>query len=357
MRHRPHVWIITIFLFLTGCGSPGPSRREIADAQNEHDAFTKLCSQSAHESIKRTALGVRKIYLSKSSDVIGAYGFELFFGVNRAQHWASAELLDGPVPDLQINTSGAYEVRYTHIPVTAMVGEKTLKFHGVRQEIIELSTKEVIAERENYIWGMDFNRSTICLSPGWFSGNNSFVDRIIGYRYRDEHLHTPIPEKYIKASILGSTPVTVELRDIPIQTALPPGAVSNYNDRKVILPDGGSFSMPSYFNGEPLPGITTLEDESSYIFVMLPNGHLRNWPLRQILLFRRDKSGKPLEKIYVQLPAFVDWSNGWGVRAEDFSLQNGTVRISVYGKKKRTKNFSDQENNGHYTMRYDFVAR
>ncbi|MCY0912412.1 hypothetical protein [Massilia antarctica] len=344
-------------LTLGGCTSPGPSRRDIAAAQAQHDSFTNLCSESAHESIKRFPRIVKQIYLSESSKVYGAYGFELFFGVTRARRWAFAELLDGPAAADRVEAPGAYEVRYTYLPVTSNAAGERLQFHGVRQEIIELSTKEVIAERENYIWGKDFNRSSICIDSSWFSGSDNFVDRVLGGRYRDESSHVNTPEKYTKARILGSVPVDVKLLDVPSQSTLPPGSVFDYNDRKVTLPNGSSFRMPMYGQGEPLPGIATLVDGSDYVFVLLPGGHSRNWPLRQVLLYRRDNAGHPIEKVYVQLPRFVDWSNGWGMRQQDISIENGSVRISVYGMKKRAGEFSDQSNDGRYTMRYDFVAQ
>lgn len=341
---------------LAGCAS-GPTESQVATAHARHDAFTDVCYAHAHETVRGMPANVREIYLSLPSPVVGLYDFELFFGLVRPRHWAGAQLIDGPALRGRDYEAGAYELRYTYLPVERVVEGSPVSFKGVRQELFDLQTGEVIAERENYLYGRDFNRSTICIDADWFQGNANFADRLFGYRYRDESPRTPPAERYVKAIQQGSRPVDIELPNYPQQDALPAGTTWNYNDRKVTLRNGGSFHMPSYWNAEPLPDLATLETEAGYVFVMLPDGHARNWPLRQLLLFYRDKNGSALKKVFIQIPRFVDWSNGWGMRPQDVSITPAGLQFSVYGRKQRTSQYSDQPNAGHYLMRYDFTAQ
>lgn len=342
-------------LFIAGCAS-GPTRSELAAFQAAHDAFTEVCYNQAHETIRRSPKQVRDLYLSPPSSVVGAWEFELFFGRTRPRKWAYARILDAPAAKDQIYEGGTYELRYTYLPVQREVGAKTLTFHGVRQELIELKTGDLIAERENYIWGKDFNRSSFCIDTDWFYGNDNFADRLLGYRYRDESSRTPTSEWYVKAVPHAAQAIDIDLPNYPTQDTLPSGAEWHYNDRRITLRNGSSFGMPGQRNNEPIDGIVTLETDSQYVFVLLPNMSLRNWPLRELLLFYRDKQGKPIKMVFIQIPKFVDWSNGWGMRPQDVQITEDGLRFSVYGRKIRTGQYSDQQNVGHYRMRYDFLA-
>lgn len=341
--------------FLCGCIGSGPSGRVLA-IQKQHDALSELCYQSAGEFIETKAINVNALYFSPRSNVVGDWGFELFYGVNEPKKWGEV-IVHTSTPEIKSNRSpGAYEIRYTHIPIERKTRDKVLAFHGVRQEVLELSSGKVIAHRENYIWGSDFNRSTFCLGADWYSGNEAFLERVLGPRYA-EHPRSLLPELYIKAKLLTAKESKVKLENYWYQQekALPPGSKYDYNNRTITLPDG-KFYMPSYRNNEPISYAATVIQAERYVFVMLPGGHSQNWPLRQLLLSYRDKQGNAIQNIYIQIPPVVDWSNGWGMRPSDVVVEEDQVEFSIYGKKIRTGEHSDQNNAGQYLYKYTFTA-
>jgi len=341
--------------FLCGCVGSGPSGNVLA-IQKQHDALSELCYQSAGEVVETKATNVNALYFSPRSNVVGDWSFELFYGVNEPKKWGAASVHTS-TPEINLNRStGAYEIRYTHIPIERKTGDKVLTFHGVRQEVLELSSGKVIAHRENYIWGHDFNRSTFCLGANWYSGNEAFLERVLGPKYA-ERSHSLPPEHYIKARLVTAkeSKVTLENYWYQQEKALPPGSKYDYNNRTITLPDG-KFYMPSYWNAEPISYVATVIQPERYVFVMLPDGHSQNWPLRQLLLSYRDKQGNAIQNIYVQIPPVVDWSNGWGMQPNDVIVEDDRVEFSIYGKKIRTGEYSDQSNAGQYLKTYTFGA-
>ena len=64
------------------------------------------------------------------------------------------------------------------------------------------------------------------------------------------------------------------------------------------------------------------------------------------------KEGKELKRIYAQIPPVIEWMNGWGFSPGDVYVSKTDIRLQLYGKKKRTGEYSDQPNEGHYFKRY-----
>lgn len=344
-------------VLLAGCAS-GPTMEQIRVAQVNHDHFTDLCYRSAHEWIARTPERVNTIYMSPSSKIVGSYGFELFFGASLPRKWANAELVIGPPPQKDEYAKHVYEVRYTHIPVYQSTASGSLKFNGVRQQVVDLQKNEVIAERENYMWGTDFNRSSICTGGSWYADNNNFVDRVLGYRYRDESHNELVPDRHIKAKSIGIVTVKVELKHQNDYAAgLPHGAFFDYNkNRSVTLSSGDVFYVP-HSGQEPMPLFGSMENETEFAFVHFADGSPHTWPVRQLLLFRRDKRGKAIERIFIQLPRSVDWSNGWGYKVNEISIRDGIFYFSLYGKRRYMRDgYQALQNVGEFTQRYDFSA-
>jgi len=348
--------LYSLTTLLCGCVGSGPSVH-VLEIQLQHDTLSEICYQSASEVVDTKAINVNTLYFSPRSSVVGDWGFELFYGTNGPpKKWGTVSA-HSSTPDIKSSRSpGAYEIRYTHTPIERKIGEKVLTFHGVRQEIIELLSEKVIAHRENYIWGRDFNRSTFCLGANWYSGNEEFLERVLGPRYTDRPLSLP-PERYIKAKLLTAKDSKVTLENYWYQqkNALPPGSKYDFNKRTITLPDG-KFYMPTYWNAEPIRYLATVIQPDRYVFVMHPGGHSQNWPLRQLLLSYRDKQGNAIQNIYIQIPPVVDWSNGWGMHPNDLIVKDDRVEFSIYGKKIRTAGYSDRSNAGQYLQKYTFIA-
>ena len=64
------------------------------------------------------------------------------------------------------------------------------------------------------------------------------------------------------------------------------------------------------------------------------------------------KEGKELKRIYAQIPPVIEWKNGWGFSPGDIYVSKADIRLQLYGKKKRSGEYSDQRNEGHYFKRY-----
>jgi hypothetical protein len=346
--------VVGLMALTLGCAG-GANRQE---ALEMHDALSDLCYRSAGEVIGRKASDVNTLYFSPPSAVKGDWDFELFYGtVDLPRTWGGIAV-QMSFPEVQkVRSPGSYEVRYTSLPVQKKIRGTLVTFHGVRQEVVELASGDVIARRENYMWGEDFNRSSLCLGADWYAGNDGFLERVLGARYK-ERPRVPTPERYVKATLVAAVDETVELKDDWYQqkNALPPGSSYDYNSRSITLAGGGRFYMPQFWTNEPIPYAGTIVAADHYVFIMLPNGSWQNWPLRQILLAYRDRQGVARKFVYVQIPPVVDWSNGWGMRAADVTVAQDRVQLSIYGKKVRTGEFSDQSNAGRYHRRYTFTA-
>lgn len=347
-------FFMMLCLLLAGC-SNGPSQRDMAIAHAREDNFTRLCYKSAHEMIKRTPDKVTRIYLSRKSDIHGLYGSELFFNQVRPTRWAYAELLDTDVSADGPGHAGAYEVRYSAIEAQPFADGVEVKYHGVRQQIFEMQSGELIAERENYIWGQDFSRGVTCMGYDWERGNSEFVDRVLGYRYRDEGTSPLVPESHVRARGVGTTAAKIALLKDRSEATLPPGATEDYNTRTITLANGSKAYMTTFFNQEPVPRLATLVDGDDDVFVLSPGGWRTIWPLRQILLVRRDKMGKLIQKVYIQLPLYVNSKGEWGVRQKDITLEQGVLRMRVYGDIQPPGKVG-RANVDTYMMQYDFVA-
>jgi hypothetical protein len=346
-------FLFVVCLLLVGCSS-GPSQRDLAIAYAREDNFTRLCYQSAHETIKRIPDKVTKIYLSRLSDIYGLHDSELFFNRVRPSRWAYAELLDIDVPTGIPGVPGAYEVRYSAIKAQPFADGMDVKYYGVRQQIFEVQSGELIAERENYVWGQDFSRGRTCIGYDWENGNSEFVDRVLGYRYRDKTKSLLVPESYVRARGVGITAAKISLLKDRSEATLPPGAIEDYNKRTITLAGGSKVRMTTFFNQEPVPRLATLRDGNDYVFVLSPGGWQTASPLRKILLIRYDRIGKLIQKVYVQLPLYVDSKDGWGVRQKYVTLEQGVLRIRVYGDIRPLE--PRRANIDTYMMQYDFVA-
>ncbi|MFX1677830.1 hypothetical protein PV762_01220 [Mitsuaria sp. CC2] len=336
-------------LLICGCAGNGP-KVSLAEAQAQHDAMSKVCYESAGEVISRQAPNVSALYFSPRSSVMGAWEFELFYGVGEPRKWGTIDVQSDRSPSREDRVPGAYQVRYTHVPVHRTIGKTVLTFNGVLQEVVDLSSNEVIASRRNYIWGTDFNRSSFCLGANWYDGNYGFLERVLGPRYV-ERPRSPPPERYIKAVIRSVSEVDQTLPSLSTERVLPPGAKYDYNNRTVTLPDG-KFGMPSYWNSGPIEYAGTLVSPDYYVFVMLPEGRAQNWPLRKVLLSFRNKQGAALKNVYVQLPLGVDWSGGWGILPGEISIEGDKIEFALYGMKVRGKEYYDRQNPGRYRRKY-----
>lgn len=346
-----------ILIILSGCGSRG-SDRHTDEAGAILDEFSDVCYRYAHEIIRRPASDVRTVHVSEESKVRNQWGGDIFYSAaGRPKSW-------GGIPTQPIEATntgvGAYELRYRYSPIERSVSGKPNLFHGVIQEVFDRAANEVIAERANYLFGSDFNRSSFCLGANWFADNDSFADRVLGPRYLDQKtgVRSPIrqPTAYVKARIIKTEPAIVNAVGVRDESALPVGSKYDYNNRTIHLPEG-KFYMPSYWNQEPIPIIGTIENDSHYIFVMLPDGGMRSWPIRQLLFMYRTKAGALVKSVFVQIPPGNHWIDGWGINPSDVHVSDTQITFSILGKKKTGQYFGYRtQNQGEYSERYTYVA-
>lgn len=357
MNNAVGIQVVALLIFLSGCGSKG-SDRHTDEAGAILDEFSDVCYRYAYEIIRRPATNVRTVHVSDESKVRSQWGGDIFYSAaGRPRSW-------GGIPTQPIeatNTAmGTYELRYRYVPMERSASGKPIFFHGIVQTIVDRNTNEVIAERSNYLFGGDFNRSSFCLGANWYADNDSFADRVLGPRYLDQKTgaRSPVrrPTDYVKARIVKTETTIVKGVGVRDESALPTGSKYDYNNRTIHLPEG-KFYMPSYWNQEPIPIIGTIEKESHYIFVMLPDGWMRSWPIRQLLFMYRTKTGELVKSVFVQVPPGNHWIDGWGINPSDVLVSDTQITFSILGKKKTGQDFGyPTRNPGEYSQRYTYVA-
>ncbi len=223
-------------------------------------------------------------------------------------------------------------------------------------EIVAKVDDRVLAERLDYLWGEDFNRGAQCLGSSWFDDNTAFAERVLGPKALQSRLaegRGSRQHRIVKAVLVKTEDVDRTLGGDNQQDALPPGSQYDYNNRTIRL-KGGSFRMLGYGNDEPIPIVATTSQEQEVSFFMLPQGWLRNHPIRLLLINTRMETGEELRNTFVQVPPGVNWQNGWGFDKADVSTSLSKVSFAIYGEKdKSTRAFYNQ---GRYRKRYVFEA-
>lgn len=335
-------------------------KREMRVVRAMHDEFSLICYQQSKEEIRSVPTRMSSLILSPPSGVEGEWGFELFFGrTGPKREWAGIPIATS-VPERQEDRKGMYELRYTHLPQHRVVSGQEMMVHGVLQQVIDLAKNQVIAERQNFIWGRDFNRSAFCLGSRWFEDNDDFAERVLGSRYLDSKTGKPRspskPTQYIRAIQEGTEVTDVTTRTYQDKEMMPVGGSYDDWNRKIHLPNG-AFHMLTYRGDTIMPIVATLERGDGYVFVLLPEGGLRNWPVRKLLFDFRSKTGEQIGKVYVQVPPGVDWTSGWGFDPKDVHITENRITFWLLGKRVRnTDKYGDSNNGGQYAMRYRYVA-
>jgi len=319
-----------------------------------NEQFEHLCYEQAYERIGARPQMLNELVVTPEKGPSGAYGFDLFFGSSRPRTWGSVPV----VAATAAGAEGAVELRYTYLPQKyEELGRETV-IHGVKIEVRDLSDGSVLAERLNFLWGNDFNRGAECLGASWYHDNQAFVERVIGPQSKEFRVaegHGRRQQQFTKASLVRSEPVDKELRDSSDAEALPPGSKYDYNNRTIHLQDG-EFKMLGYGNAEPIPIVATVSQGDRILFVLLPQGFLRNRPARQLLIHQRTRSGEELSNTFVQVPPGVHWQDGWGFDKEDVNVAAGKLTFSMYGEKVRSSSAPAHDNRGRYRRRYVFEA-
>lgn len=345
---------LCILCFLTsGCATP--SDRYDEKSRKYLDVFSQVCYEHAHEWIKRKAGSVTTLAVSPSSQVSNKWNGDLFYSTGTPpRSWRGIPTLSESPPASSGNP-GSFALRYIYVPETRTVDKEILTIHGVRMQIVDLVTNEVIAERSNYLFGGDFNRAFYCLSANWYSGNDDFANRVLGHRYIDtktgEQLPDPKPEIYLKSTLIRTDDVSIKgVIDLP-QKALPAGSTWDYDHRTITLP-AGRFGMPSYWNSEPIPIAGTIEMPDYYVFILTPDGWMRSRPIRQLLFMYRKRNGDLMKSIYVQIPPGIEWGDGWGINPSEVTVTDRDITFSLLGRKKAVPYSSPTVNKGTYQRRY-----
>jgi hypothetical protein len=340
-------------LSLSACSTPNSTASEVVEVQN---ALSQLCFDTATERIDRRATPLHRLFMSDAGNLKGAWDFDLFYGIGRPKTWGGLPVLSS---EQRSGTPGSFEVAYKHIPITSTISGKTRVFRRVTITVTDLSAGTVIAERQNILFGNDFNRGWQCLDADWFRGNESFVQRVLGRKYIQPEgtvrQDFPTPTSYVKAQLLETTSRPTQLRAFPRQELLPNGSVYNYKERRLKLLSGEFYLTRG--RQEPLEIAKSIETKDRYFFVLLPDGHVRSWPLRQILVEERLLSGELVRDAIVQIPPVFDWTNGWGLNPDSIDIKGGVMVFQVLGAKRLKERYADQDNDGSYGKSYQFQAR
>lgn len=374
---------IACCLCLSGCAST-ESDHYNDKSRKIHDAFSQICYDQTYEWIKRRAGEVTALSVSPPSNAKSEWGGDAFYsaagypkswgglpttliqtresGVQQIPSSTYSESTERAIeakPTAPVIKKGSFALRYKYIPEERTIEGDVWKFHGVKQQVVDLATEEVIAERSNYLIGGDFNRSFFCLGANWYRGNDGFADRVLGNRYIEEktgkRYPDPKPEIYLKSILTRTEDVTTKGVINRYENALPAGSIHDYNNRVIILPEG-EFYMPSYWNQEPIPIVGTIEKSDRYVFVMTPDSWMRSEPIRQLLFMYRMKNGDLIKSVYVQIPPGIEWVNGWGINPSEITITDSEITFSLLGRKKSERYITPTVNNGTYLRRYTYSA-
>lgn len=332
--------------------------RELTIIRAQLQEFQEICYENAHETIHRTTQDLKTLVLSPPSNITYAPNRELFFGGIRPDKWAGREIVTSP--DTRTG-AGVYELRYTHLPIEREIKGTPTVFHGVHIQIFDREKNEMIAERLNYLWGA----GVYCLGTqelfGWFEGNLDFANRVLGDRYPRRARGQ---ERHVKAILVGKEDVDVVLKPDAIETKPSGGAWVAVDGTYYILEDqlnrdnkdqvGWNPRIANYLKGAPHSFISMAPRKGGYIVMALPHGPVRNRPPLSILFVLLSNEVEEIQRIYVQIPPGIEWTNGWGIDPVDLAASDQTLSFKLYGQKKRVGEYSDQKNEGRYYKRYAY---
>ncbi len=314
-------------------------------------AFERLCYERASEEIIRTSRAVKDLIMLPERGPKGAYEFDLFYGASRPKRWGSSFVS----MESSAKEAGAYEVRHTYLPEMRSIWGTDIVFHGVRIDIYDRTSGQLMGTRTNFQWGMDFNRGQVCLGSDWFDDNQSFIERVIGPRYLElaeaEYLRR-MNRRFERARLEAVDEVDVAIPYLTTEALLPAGSKFDYNNRTIWLPNG-SFRMMTFSGAEPIPIVATVVLDSQYVFAMLPQGFMQNRPPRQMMFNYRTSAGEHLRDVIALIPPGIDWSPGWGIDPKDIRVEQSRIVFKLLGDK--VSGASAGRNDGTYRKKYTLV--
>lgn len=324
-------------------------QREIRIAKQRIKTFNEICHKQAYERITKSVADLKWLVLSPPSMVLGGYGVELFYGGSRPKKWARAKVFENGIQ--MGDRAGAYELRYTYQPESRVFEGSRVVFHGIKQQVVDYQSKEVIAERLNYLYGNNFNRAYVCLGEDWFGDNRAFAERVIGLEdIKSKRRKTPV--SYVKAQLIAADIADRVLSERKISELTPPGTSYDVRKKQLMLPDDNVITSIDY----ELDVVASVERKSQYVIVRLPDDYRRSIPPLKFLLDFRLKDGQELKKVFISIPPEFDWSNGWGFDPADISIAEQEVVIKLMGGKRKSSNYPPYRNEGEYTRQYTFRA-